>query len=215
MHYHFRKFAAALLCGVMLCSAAVMTGCDGDRTPSGTPGESVYTPTIPDSRVDPDEKGDVLEAKVGEAINYKDKVTATVTKVVELDNCAADKGRVLLAEMEIVNKGTDTLDCTVLSHFDAYIGEERKNAIVNDLSASIFARRYYTTVGSDLQYFNTPIKPGETVTGYVYMRVPKDFDGLQLAYIPYQYYSNDALRFTITEADLEHFLGPFAEPKKD
>ncbi len=215
MHYHFRKLAAALLCGVMLCSAAAMTGCDGNRTPSGTPGESVYSPTIPDSRVDPGEKGDILTAKVGEAVNYKDKVTATVTKVVELDNSASDKGRVLLAEMEIVNKGSDTLDCTVLSHFDAYIGEERETGIVNDLSASIFARRYYTTIGSDLQCFNTPIKPGETVQGYVYMRVPKDFDGLQLAYIPYQYYSNDAIRFTITEDDLGHFTQPYADPKKD
>lgn len=215
MQNHFRKLTAALLCSAMLCAAAAMTGCNDNNNSQVDTGNSIYSPTVPDSRVDPNEKGEVLTAKVNEAANYKDKVTAKVTKVVELDNSASEKGRVLLAEMEITNTGSDTLDCTVLAHFGAFIGDEKQTDIVSDLAASIFARRYYTTIGSDLQSFNTPIKPGETVNGYVYMRVPKNFDGLQLAYIPYQYYSNDAIRFAITEEDLEHFTQPYAEQKKD
>ncbi len=215
MQNHFCKRTAALLCSVVLFAAAAMTGCNDSNNPQIDSENSVYLPTIPESCVDPNEKGEVLMAKVGESANYKDKVTAKVTKVVELDLSASDKGRVLLAEMEITNIGTDTLDCTVLSHFGAFIGEEKQTDIIADLSAAIFARRYYTTIGSDLQSFNTPIKPDETVNGYVYMRVPADFEGLQLTYFPYRYYNNDTIHFTITEADLEHFTQPFAEPKKD
>lgn len=215
MQNHFRKRTAALLCSVMLCAAAAMTtGCN-DNSSQTTSENSIYYPTVPESRVDPNEEGEVLTAKVGEVANYKDKVTAKITKVVELDNSASDAGRILLAEMEIANLGTDTLDCTVLSHFGAFIGEEKQADIVANLAASIFARRYYTTIGSDLQSFNTPIQPNETVTGYVYMRVPTNFEGLQLTYIPYKYYSNDAIYFSITEADLEHFTQPYAEPKDD
>lgn len=213
MQNHFRKRTAALLCSVMLCAAA-MTGCN-DNSSQNDSGNSIYYPTVPESRVDPNEKGEVLTAKVGEVANYKDKVTAKITKVVELDNSASDSGRILLAEMEITNLSTGTLDCTVLSHFGAFIGGEKQTDIIADLAASIFARRYYTTIDSDLQSFNTPIQPDETVTGYVYMRVPTDFEGLQLTYIPYQYYSNDAIHFSITEADLEHFTQPYAEPKDD
>ncbi len=215
MQNQFRKLTAALLCGVMLCAATAMTGCnDNSSNPTKEPLETAYSPTIPDSRVDPNEQGEITEAKVGETVNYQDKVSATVTKVVELDISANEKGRVLLAEMTITNNSNSTIDCTTLSHFDAFIGDQSRTDIVRELSASIFARRYYTTINSDLQSFNTPIAAGETVHGYVYMRVPTDFTDLKLSYIPYQYYSNDAIYFSITEEDLEHFTQPYAEPKQ-
>lgn len=216
MQYKFRKPLAAVLCALMLCTCPFLVGCNDNKgNGASEPTETAYSPTVPDNPVSPDEKGEVLEAKVGDTVNYKDKVSATLDKVVELDNSSSSSGRVLLAEMTITNNSDANIDCTILTHFTAIQNGQKNVGIVRDLSASIFARRYYVTVGSDLMPFNTPIAPGETVKGYVYMRVPVPMDELVLSYIPYKYYSNDTVNYTITEEDLEHFTQPYAPPSNN
>lgn len=205
MKYTFRKTAALLLCAAMLCAGAGLSGCNGSNEPPESALETAYSPTVPENPIASDAPGESVGAKVGETVNYQDKVSVTLNKVVELDHAATTVGRVFCAELTIINNSDSTIDCTTLTHFTCTRNGETDASIVRDISASVAARKYYTAIGSNLLNFNTPIAPGETAEGYVYMRVASPFEELTLTYIPYKYYSNDTVDFSITEADLEHY----------
>lgn len=198
-----------LLCAATLCTGACLSGCNDNSNPETSALETVYSPTVPENPISPDAEGAVINAKVGETVNYQDKVTVTLDKVVELDKAATTAGRVFCAEFTITNNSDATIDCTTLTHFTATRNGKENLAIVRNTASAIFARRYYTTIGSDLMSFNDPIAAGETLTGYVYMRVESPFDDLSISYIPYKYYSNDTVVFAITEEDLEHYTALF------
>ena len=124
---------------------------------------------------------------------------------VELDDAANTANRVLLAEMTIVNHTDKELDSSTLTHFVAYVDDEKAGGVVSDIRAGISARKYYTQTQSSLQSFNQAIQPGETLTGYVAMYLPTAWKSLTLCYIPYKYYSNDNLNFSIDETKLVHY----------
>lgn len=205
MKYTFRKTAALFLCAAMLCAGASLSGCNDNNTPAESALETAYAPTVPENPIASDTPGESVSAKVGETVNYQDKISVTLNKVVELDHAATTIGRVFCAELTITNNSDSAIDCTTLTHFTCTRNGETDAGIVRNTSASVAARKYYTAIGSDLLNFNTPINPGETVEGYVYLRVASPFEDLTLTYIPYKYYSNDTVDFSITEDDLEHY----------
>lgn len=209
MNLLFRKTAAVLLCAAMLCSGACLTGCSNGPDGASSAVETAYSPTMPENPISPDAEGAVINAKVGETVNYQDKVSVTLDKVVELDNAETTVGKVFVAEFTITNNSDATIDCTILTHFTATRNGVTNAGILRNTASAIFARKYYTAIGSDLMSFNNPIAAGETLTGYVYMRVEAPYEDLSISYIPYKYYSNDAIVYEITEEDLEHYTATF------
>ncbi len=207
-----KRSAALLLCAAVLGSALTFASCDRSNTPdeNSKPAVTAYAPTVPENPIDPSVKGETTEAAIGDTVNYQEKISVTLDKVVEIDVAGGTGGRVLCAEMTIVNNGDNTLDCNTLTHFICAKEGEEDDSMTRSTTASIFARKYYTKIGSDLQSFNSPIKSGETLKGYVYMLAPASWKELTVAYIPYKYYSNDKVLFTIDESKLTHYTESFS-----
>lgn len=206
-----RRSAALLLCAVVLGSSLTFASCDRGNTPNenSKPVVTAYAPTVPANPIDPSVKGETTEAAIGDTVNYQKKISVTLDKVVEIDTAGGTGGRVLCIEMTIANHGDNTLDCNTLTHFIGAKEGKDDDAMTRSTTASIFARKYYTKTGSDLQSFNSPIKPGETLKGYIYMLAPASWKELSIAYIPYKYYSNDKVLFTIEESKLTHYTESF------
>lgn len=207
----FRKPAVMLLALTMTCSAAMLAGCANNTASNGNadtaPRQTIYSPKIPENRVDDSAPGTDITAALGEDVSYESKVDVKLDQVIEIDDVDKSKRRVLLAELTITNKSDAEIDCSTLSHFDLTIDGVTNAEPIRDVVAAIVARKYYTQIGSDLQNFNSPIKPGETLKGYVYIGAPTKWDSMQLTYIPYRYYNNDHIIFDIAESDLQHYTG--------
>jgi len=212
-----RRSAAILLTAALICSAGILTGCseksskdDNVRFVSDNPDEerSLYTPEVPDSRIDESVPGNDTSAGIGSTVNYEDKISVTLNRVVEIDDVVKTEYRVLIAEMTIENKSDKKLDCQTLTHFTAVIDDEEYYEAVKDVRAAIAARKYCTKVNNGLKSLNQAIEPGEKLTGYVYLGMPTAWKSLQLVYKPYKYYSNDRIIFDIPEADEEHYDVP-------
>lgn len=198
----FRRAAAALLAAALLGSAAMLTGC---AESSGTSeGSLAYSPKVPDSKVDEAVPGDSLTCGIGETVDYQSKVKVTFDRVIELDSAASTEHRILLAEMTIVNNSTEAIDCSTLTHFSGRIDGEDFPDIQN-ITAGIFARKYYTATQSPLLAFNQEIAAGESVSGYVYLQVPSAWKSLEVIYKPYRYYNNDSIVLTVDETKLTHY----------
>ena len=196
------RFAALLLlAGVMSCSAVTLSGCKGSESSI----VEVYTPKVPENKIDESVPGEELDTAVGETINYQDKVTVTLNQVVEFDSASSDEARFFVAEMTITNNSNAAIDCSSLTHFSARINDSDDSSPVRNVNASIYARKYYTKLGSDMALLNQAIQPGESVTGYIYFSAPASWEKLQIIYIPYKYYSNDKVLFDITEEKITHF----------
>lgn len=215
MRFKYRK-TACLLAALCCCAAFAVTGCsDSEKDPDNKtkavttekeiPGIEVYAPEVPKDKIDESIPGKNLDAAMNAEALYDNKVSATLTKVVELDFAKKDDRRVLMAEMTIANKSDESIDCSELTHFSAKVDGTEDVAIVRDVKAAINARKYYTRVGEKLQPFNQKIAAGESVTGYVYMAAPGAWKDLELIYIPYKYFSNDTISFKIKDSDITHY----------
>ncbi len=198
----FRRAAAALLAAALCCSAAALTGCAGSSSESE--GSLAYSPKVPDSKVDESVPGDTLTCGIGETADYQGKIKVTFERVVELDSAASTEHRTLLAEMTIVNNSAEAIDCSTITHFSGRIDGEDYPDIQN-ITAGIFARKYYTAIQSSLLAFNQEIAAGASVTGYVYLEVPSAWKSLEVIYKPYRYYSNDCIILTVDETKLTHY----------
>ena len=205
MNTRLLRTGAALLLSAVLCGSALsLTGC-GNKISHNPNTSEAYAPYVPDSKIDEEAPGKQYDSSIGLTIDYEGKVSATLDRVVQLDDMTTTANRVLLAEMTIVNHTDKELDCSTLTHFTAYLDSEQNNGIVSDIHANIAARKYYTQIQSSLQSFNQAIKPGETLVGYVPLYLPSSWKNLSLTYIPYKYFSNDNLNFKIDEDKLVHY----------
>ena len=203
-HRLFRAASAVLLSAVLCGTALTATGCaDASSREKNT--VSVYTPFIPENKVDENTPGAVTAAGIGETVSFQDKVTATLTRVVELDTYSTTSNRTLLAELTITNNTDKALDCSWLAHFSAICNDKADDEIVHNVTAQIYARKYYTATQSPMEALYQAIEPGQSLTGYVCMTVPTAWNSLILRYIPYKYFSNDSVDFTIDESKLTHF----------
>ncbi len=207
---HFRQSAALLLSAILCCSAVALSGCGDTSSNAGDDTLSAYSPVVPDSKIDENEPGEIVDATVGTPLNYQDKLDVTLTKIIELDAGNNTERRILLAEFTIKNKTDTAVDCSTLTHFSASVDGTVKKGIVSQTTAAILARKYYTKLGSDMQSLNQAIEPGTSISGYVYMEVPSSWDELKLIYKPYKYYSNDTIEFPIVESELEHYTEPLS-----
>lgn len=210
-HTFFRRSAAALLAALLCGSALVMNGCAGNSGSSGdepAPELSLYEPEVPESRIDESIPGDKLSAKIGETVEYADKLTVTLNQVVEIDDVAKTEYRVLMVEITVANHSDSKIDCQTLTHFSALIDGEVDSNAIRDVRAAIAGRQYYTKINSSLESFNQEIPAGETLTGYVYLGMPSAWETLQLVYTPYRYYSNDQIVFDIDEDAFVHYSQP-------
>ena len=199
------RAGAALLLSAVLCgSALTLAGC-GNRISHNPNTSEAYAPTVPDSKIDEDAPGTQYDASIGDTVDYDGKVTAKLERIVELDDASTTENRVLLAEMVITNKSDKAIDCSTLTHFAAYVDGEKKSGVVSGIQANIAARKYYTQIQSSLEAFNQAIEPNESVTGYVPMFMPTAWKSCELAYIPYKYYSNDNINFSIEETKFVHY----------
>lgn len=198
------RSAAILLLAAALCSASVFcTGCANNNSVADQ-GGSIYTPEVPESRVDEDEPGNEYVGSIGETVNYVDKLDVTLNNVIEIDNVNKLEYRVLLAEMTIHNKTSEKIDCSTLTHFFTIIdGTEDVNS-VRDIQAAVPSRKYYTSINSSLENFNQAIEGGETLDGYVYIYAPSSWKEMQLVYTPYKYYNTDRLIFNLDESNFLH-----------
>lgn len=206
-----RKIAALLLAAAMCGTALLSSGC-GESSSSHrdmTDYEaSIYSPEVPESRVDENAPGEVKEGVVGTTVNYNDKVEVTLNKLLEIDDVDKTSYRVIIAEMTISNKTSEKIDCSTLAHFRAEIDGKEETGPTRDVQAAVAARRYYSTINNtDMQPLNQPIQGGETVTGYVYIFAPTSWKSMSLVYIPYRYYNTDRIVFDINESELEHYSG--------
>ena len=200
-HLFLRKTAVLLLAAALCFPVTVLSGC-GESSDDEI--SIAYAPVIPESRVDENAPGEVQKGGIGDSLTCQNKVTAKLLRVVELDDAATTAERTLCAELTITNSSDKDIDCTTLSHFTVSVnGEVDKQT--QDITAAISARKYYTATQSSLVAFNQAIKPGETVTGYVYLNPPTAWKTLELNYKPFRYYSNDTLCFTIDESKLTHY----------
>ncbi len=209
-----RRSAACLLSAALLCSAGMLTGC-GDKSSgnaryiSDDGGErSVYSPEVPQNPIDESIPGKDFSGGIGSTVEYEDKLSVTLERVIELDDTIKTEYRVLVAEMTIVNRSDKKIDCSLLTHFSANIDGQNNEEPTRDVRAKLTAIKYYTKIKSDLKNFNQEIAPGETVKGYVYLGMPSAWKSLQLVYTPYKYYSNDQILFDIPEKDMEHYDAP-------
>lgn len=204
----FRQYAALVLAAALTCAAgAGLTGC-GSKTNVSSEEEfidSVYTPEVPENPISDSAPGKDIDAKVGEQINFEDKLTVKMDQAIELDDVNKAAYRVLVCEMTVSNNTDRKIDCQTLTHFKMLIdGEESYNAC-RDVSAAVLARKYYTKTGSDLTSFNQEVAPGETIKGYVYVYAPTAWKEMKLVYTPYRYYSNDRILFDLPEDSLTHY----------
>jgi hypothetical protein len=204
----FRQYAALVLAAALTCAAgAGLTGCGTQSKVSSEEEfiDSVYTPEVPENPVPDDVPGKDVEAKIGETLNFEDKLTVTLDQAIELDDVNKASYRVLVCEMTVVNNTDKKIDCQTLTHFKMLIdGEESYNA-VRDVSAAVLARKYYSKIGSNLTSFNQEVAPGETIKGYVYVYAPTSWQEMKLVYTPYRYYSNDRILFDLPEESLTHY----------
>lgn len=205
----FRKFAALAAAAVICCSAAALTGCasKGGTTDSQPVAGTVYSPAIPDNPVDDDVPGAETDSAIGELVTFQDKVDITLDQVVEVDDVNKAEYRVLCAEFTIKNNSDKVVDCSTLTHFGSIIDGNEAKAPVRDVQAAVVARKYYTTIGSDMESLNQPIQPGETAKGYVYILAPSAWTEMKLVYTPFKYYSNDYIVFTLEEGKFNHYSG--------
>lgn len=214
MKFTFRK-AACLLAALCCLSACWMTGCsdEGSGTKNGTSqsngaedaGVDVYSPKVPANKIDEKIPGSDIAGELSKEVNYADKLTVKLDKVVELDAFKKADKRVLLAEMTITNNSGEAIDCSQLTHFSAKADGAENLNIVRDVSAAINGRKYYTHINSEMMSFNQKIEAGQSLSGYVYMGAPVSWKDLELVYIPYKYYSNDTVTFKITEEGITHY----------
>ena len=200
------RSAAVLLLAAALCGTAAL--CTGCGNPGGAAdsdeGYSVYSPEVPDSRVDENTPGETYNGAIGETINYNDKLDVTLSDVIEIDNVNKMEYRVLLAEMTISNKTSEKIDCSTLTHFMTVIDGTEDTNSVRDVQAAVSGRKYYASIQSNMESFNQAIAAGETVTGYVYIFAPTSWKEMQLVYMPYKYYNTDRVIFTLAEDQFLH-----------
>ena len=207
----FRKCSVLLLAAALGCTAAFSTGCGENNsvfnpdTDAADSGISIYAPEVPDSRVDENTPGSSQNAGIGETVNYNDKVSVTLDRVIEVDDVDKTTYRVLLAEMTITNNSDEKIDCSTITHFSTNIDNSESAGPVRDVQASVAARKYYTATSSTLQAFNQEIKAGETVSGYVSIYAPTAWTSMELIYTPYKYYNTDRVIFFIDEGKLTHY----------
>lgn len=205
-----RSCTLLMLAAALCCTAALSTGC-GEKIPSDTDysaadnNVSVYSPEVPESRIDENVPGSSMNAGIGETVNYNDKISVTLDQVIEVDDVDKIQYRVLLAEMTITNNGTEKIDCSTITHFAMDIDGTESASPVRDVQASVAARKYYTAIGSTLEAFNQEIKPGESVAGYVSIYAPTSWSDMSLIYTPLKYYSNDRVIFSIDESKVTHY----------
>lgn len=199
-----RNGAVLLLSAVLCGSALSLAGC-GNKISHNPNTSEAYAPIVPDSKIDEDAPGKQYDTVIGTPLDYEGKLSVTLDRVVELDDAATTSNRVLLAELTIVNHTDKEIDCSTLTHFSAYVDDEKAGGVVSDIRAGIAARKYYTQTQSSLQSFNQAIQPGETLVGYAAMYLPTAWKSLTLCYTPYKYYSNDNLNFLIDESKLVHY----------
>lgn len=202
-----RICSALLLTAALCCSAMLSTGC-GEKIPTDQGGDdtvSVYAPEVPENRVNEDAPGSTLNGSIGETVNYNDKVSVSLDRVIEVDDVDKTKYRVLLAEMTITNNSAEKIDCSTITHFAMSIDGDEQTAPVRDVQASVAARKYYTAISSELTAFNQEIKAGETVTGYVSIYAPTSWSSMALVYTPYKYYNTDRVIFDIDEGKVTHY----------
>lgn len=216
MKHTFYRGAAAVLCAALLCGCAAVLSACGQNSSSGSrensasdtdANYSVYSPVVPDSRVDESEPGEEQNAGIGDTVDYQGKLSVTLDKVVEVDDVDKSKRRELFAELTITNNSDTAVDCSTLTHFTNLSDGEPTEDYVRDLFAAVDARKYYSAIGSDLDSLNQAIEPGQTVKGYVYMGTPITWKTLSLVYTPYKYYSNDTIIFDFDESKIEHYTG--------
>ncbi len=203
-----RQYAAMVFAAALTCTAAFsMTGCKSNPAPKAEEEayESVYTPEVPENPINEDIPGSEQTAKIGETVNYDNKLTVTLDRAIEIDDVNKVEYRVILCEMTVVNNTDKKIDCQTLTHFKMKIDGELTVNPVRDVSAAVVARKYYSKIGSDLKSFNQEVKPGETVKGYVYIYAPTKWDEMKLIYTPYRYYSNDTIEFDLPEEQLTHY----------
>lgn len=200
------RTGAALMLSAVLCGSALMfSGC-GNKKISHNPNTSeAYAPVVPDSKIDEDAPGKQYDADMGATVDYEGKVSASLDRIIELDDAASTENRVVLAEMTITNKSDKDIDCSTLTHFAVYIDDKQSSSACAGLQAKIAARKYYTQIQSTMEEFNQAVKPNETVTGYVPLYMPTAWKNASLSYIPYKYYSNDNINFLIDESKFVHF----------
>lgn len=213
----FRKTTICLLAALIGCAAVSMTGCgrntnsqDGQNSSADyANGEDefvkAYSPTVPENPISEDEPGEEQNAEIGVQVLYNDKLEITLDKVVEIDSINTTDYRVLTAELTIVNKTDEGIDCSSLTHFGAVVDGNDTMAPIRDVQAAIACRKYYTATSSDLQPLNQVIEAGETHKGYIYLGMPTTWNDLQLVYTPYKYYSNDCMIFDIPTDKIEHY----------
>ena len=206
---HFRKSAAFLLSAGMLLSAVTFCGCN--KKDESSYGEPTYAPVVPANPIGEDVAGTKTEGKAGDTLDYDGKVTATLSKVIELDAKSGTGGKIMIAEMTISNKSDKAIDCSTATHF-GLISDDSEESLsdVVDISAAIFARQYYTALNSDLVALNQQVAAGETINGYVTFKAPADYKELKLVYTPYKYYSNDKVLFDITPDLVSHYVQSIA-----
>lgn len=198
------RSAALLLLAAALCTSSMLcTGC-ADKSSTETSEREIYTPEVPESRVDENTPGEELNAVIGDTVNYNDKVDVTLNRVIELDDVNKMEYRVLLAEITITNKSDKKIDCSTLTHFYTIIDGEESPEPVRDVQAAVAARKYYTAIKSPLENFNQAIEAGTTLDGYVYIFAPTSWKEMKLVYTPYKYYNTDKVIFGLEETKYEH-----------
>lgn len=196
--------AAGLCCASVLCTACAQKPSQSEDSEGGNV-QSIYVPEVPENKVSADEPGSDYTAAVGETFLYDGKLEVTVDRVMELDDVDKLQYRALLAEMTITNKSDSKVDCSALTHFSIIIDGTEKTEPLRDVQAAVAGRKYYTKIGSELKSLNQAIESGETITGYVSIFAPSAWSEMTLVYMPYKYYNNDRIEFTIDEGELVHY----------
>lgn len=205
MKKHFIRRGAALL--LLAAAFTAFTGCANNNSNSSSckPANQIYTPVVPEHKVDENLPGEEKKSAVGQSLKYQDKVTAELGTVVELDACKTQDLRFFVAEFTITNTSTAALDCSALTHFNIRLNGENNDELGNNVSALVFSRKYYTKLGSEMKILNQAIDAGQSLSGYIYFAAPVKWDSLQIVYTPYKYYNTDKLIFDVTEDGLTHY----------
>ncbi len=164
------------LCTMLALMAVMTVGCGGGKT--GSDNVVVYDSDHPAPQATTEHYEEV-KTFYGESASYGD-MTVTVTKVEDPEIPMSNGKMAVFFEVTIENGTEDVVPTNYLNNFTVTVDGTYYEA--SDCFTIPVMKKLYDFYGDEA--FANEIPAGESCTGYLAAEVDKDFESLQLHYIP-------------------------------
>ena len=198
------KLALLLSC-VMLVSS--FTGCSNSKSKTEI-NEGGRPAVTSESQLPPGEefKGDFGKEFVYEKKNFSVEFLE-LAKIKDVDD---ENGSVYALIFQATNNGDEERQIWMLDDFSIKLDEKETDSskIYNAYSTS-YCALVFSPLG--LQRYNAsdePLKPGETIKGYVALQLPDDWNIMTVDYKPDSADSNDYITYNVSKNDIKYYEVP-------